>query len=481
MTQAIQQPVKVLGAGLAALAGILLNRGNQGIAIGEYLLAQGESQNVNSPVKLKLFYPEEKIEEIAKNPMRAYLNGHLRDLAHKVLAATAFYLTSSYSLVPESFKTAAWARVFFGNNFFVRFHIIDFAPVMLKLAHWCLDLKSIKERGQNGVTEYCKGKIYRLGKCAEVLYFGRLVVVGGLAMGNAFQISGNLALVVVLGSMTVACLGWGAASESFFSLPPSRLNDLESLSKAIEEGEWSSDALKVATKDLEAKLGREECNHVHSVILTQLEKKLETKIYPEWMQDTVVCVPEQEVEVRKIHGREGVYEEIGIPLEHFQYEMQQIRFAMMLLCFNLRRLDQDSLKYDAATIQKIQNFLYLQALYYPMQLIADFENGVEDRILYCYRHWKRQIASDQQQIKQAVARDPFFEPLLGMLERMNTIGLQKFTPDLQDLFRILENLLLNINQPRLSQAFKTDKTLYSTVKGAATKTLEEIVQICQQT
>jgi hypothetical protein len=71
MTQVIQ-PVKILGAGLAALVSSFLNRDGQDIALGRYLLTQGESQNINSLVSLDLFYSKEKIEEIAKDPVRGY-------------------------------------------------------------------------------------------------------------------------------------------------------------------------------------------------------------------------------------------------------------------------------------------------------------------------------------------------------------------------------------------------------------------------
>jgi hypothetical protein len=318
MTQAIQA-AKILGAGLATLASVFLPRGGQGIALGRYLLAQGASWYIDSPVKLSLFYPSKQVEEVAKNPTRAYLHGHLWDLAHKVLAATAF-LTSSDLLIPGSLKIAVWARVFF-----------SLVPVVLKLMHWGLDLASIKGRYQNGIIESCKDTAYN------------------------------------------------------------------------------------------------------------------------------------------------------------QYEMQQIRLAIMLLCLNLRRLDRNSAKYDVPTMQKIQKFLYLQALYYPYQLIADFENGVERRILQCYHRWKientgkRPTTSEQQQAKETIAQDPFFEPLRRMIPHMTAIGLQKFIPELQDLFLVLENLLLSKNHQRIPQVFKTDKTLYSTVgDDAATKTLEEIIQICQQ-
>jgi hypothetical protein len=468
MTQSLQF-AQVIGAGLTALASTFLSRDSQGIALGRYLLAQGKSQNVNSPINLSLFYPREKVEEVAKNPARAYLNGHLWDLAHKVLAATAFYLTFRYSLIPESLKTAAWARVFF-----------SLAPVMLKLAHCGLDIKSIKERGQNRIIESCRDTVYKLGKCVEVFYWGRLIVVPLVA---AHQFDG----LAAFGSLVLSPLGMFAVGESFWSSPPSHLNGLESSSKAIEKGEWNPDTLKAVAKDLAAKLGQKEQAHVHGGILDQLEKKLETEIYPEWAKDVPVLAAQQESEVRKIQGREGVYEEIGVslkgglPLEYFQYEMRQIRLAMMLLCLNLRRLDQGS--HDGTLTQKIQNFLYLQALYYPIQTITDHENGVERRILQCYRHWKSETSNalvDQQQAKEAIAQDLFFEPLRCMLSHMATIGLQKFTPELQDLFQVLENLLLGKDRPRSPQVFKTDKTFYSAVEGAATKTFEEIIEICQQ-
>jgi hypothetical protein len=86
---------------------------------------------------------------------------------------------------------------------------------------------------------------------------------------------------------------------------------------------------------------------------------------------------------------------------------------------------------------------------------------------------------NDQQIKEAVAKDPFFDPLRLMLPHMRAIGLDKFTPELKDLFLALENLLSDGNHVRYSQTFKTDKTFYSTVQGASMKTLDEIIQICK--
>jgi hypothetical protein len=467
MTQAIQS-FKVLGAGLAALGSIFLPRGGQGIALGNYLLAQGVSRNIDLPVKLSLFYPSEQVQEAAKNPTRAYLHGHLWDLAHKVLAATAFYLTSSYLLVPGGLKVAAWVRVFF-----------SLVPVVLKLTHWGLDLVSIKGRCRNGIIESCKDTAYKLGKCVEMLYWGSAFVAPYVVVR---QLDGLAVPITVL----LPSLGFFAAQECFFSSPPSRLNELQSSSKTIEKGEWNPESLEAVAKDLAVKLNPEEQIHVHNDIRAQLEKKLETEIYPQWTETKLVSAAEQELEIRKILGREGIYEDISISLEYDQYEMQQIRLAMMLLCLNLRRLEWDSAKYDAATMQKIQKFLYLQALYYPIQLIADFENGVERRILQCYYGWKSQnpwkklTTSDQQQAKKDIAQDPFFEPLRRMLPHMIAIGLQKFIPELQDLFLVLENLLLSKDHQRNPQVFKTDKTLYSTVESAATKTFEEVIQICQE-
>lgn len=472
MTQAIQS-VKILGAGLAALASAFLPRGGQGIALASYLLAQGASRNINSPVKLSLFYPSETVEEVAKNPTRAYLHGHLWDLAHKVLAATAFYLTF-HSLIPGSLKVTVWARIFF-----------SLVPVMLKLTHWGLDLVSIKGRCRSGIIESCKDTAYKLGKCIEMLYWGMMFVVPYVATR---QLDG---FVKQLGPMLVPALVPFALWECFDSSPPSRLNELQSSSSAIEKGSWNLEDLEAIAKDLAAKLNREEQTHVHNSILAQLEKKLEIEIYPQWTGNTFPSVAQQE-EIRRIQGRDGFYDLISISLggrlfpDYFQYEMQQIRLSMMLLCLNLRRLDRDSAKYDKSTVQKIQRFLYLQALYYPFQQMVDFENGVERRILQCYHGWKGQnpsanlTTSDQQQAKEAIAQDTFFDPLRHMLPHITAIGLEKFIPELQDLFHVLENLLLSKNHQRTPQIFRTDKTLYSKIESATTKTLEEIIQICQQ-
>jgi hypothetical protein len=541
-----EQQVKFLGASLAAGISVYLPRGAQEMALGRFLCTVNGGGNARiDDVKLELFYKKDLVDAAQKNRWRTLEKGHLWDLAHKVLAATTFYLTSRYSLVegikvflPVSLRTSSIAQAAFqtlassvvSNNFLLRFHILDLTPVVFKIAHFLLDVKSVRDQGRNQRIEYWKEKAYDWEKKTEALWYLRLAIVACGAAGGVTTILGFIFVHVLKTVLKVgyfytpntpwnqimdlamaAASGLTASLTSLLQPPPSRLSELKQLSQRIDANNGASAELEAIFKDLktarqQGNLGWDEFDHVCGVMQIKLEKILSEQIYPAWMGQHLIHLSlSEEAEIRKIHGPEGIFEKLCE--NPSQSRLERMRFFTMLLCVNLRRL---RIKVEEQTVtpvhaEQIQNCLYFQTLSNILGKIGEMDLmicNIGQIILSNYRKLKKLHYANDQQVKEAIDKDPFFKPIFEMLPLIKKMPEYSLSSPLQLFFCSLTTYLeknpsivpaieyahesdsqarqdRNVNTAQRDQAFNTHFQCYSHTPDAASKTFDDIVTLCQ--
>jgi hypothetical protein len=521
------------GAGLAANVYLFLPWGDPQISLGRYLILHpAAAQNGSNESKLiAVLYPQDTIAKSVQAPFRTlFLHGHLWDLIGKVCAATAFYLTSNYSalssfatLLPARWKTSMVAKALFqaaespriNGNFLFALHIIDLAPVIVKIVQILLDVCRLRQ--DNISLEPWREKADRVGQWLQSLWFARLALV---AFGTAGQFSLILTYMTCQFILRVARMFDGAPMFVFMpNLPwrhiwplafsadkavlaalkalvvgsPDQLEKWMPLSQQIDAMEWGS-------KESWQLLSRERTQapwlhgvfreHVYTTLATQVEEFLDT-IYAPLRESKFKEFALQEKALRTIYWVNG--ESKIIYHNNPRLQLESIRFSLMLLMTNLIRLHK-KLETEIVTedqCKKIQCLLYLQTLESMKGEIDEREIpccNIGDDIVSHYRAYHGMKWLNNDEVAAKIGQDPYFDGLRQMLQAVPKMGL---IPEIQRLFTSLTfgmrydytvvpsiettSIVLNVAEP----CARDLKEKYASLQQGVTFTLAQIIAVGQ--
>lgn len=495
-----RQQLKFLTWGLLSGTSIVLHRGYLEMALGAYLLTQEKFIGSIKPINLNLFYPEGMIDAALKAPFNMFIKGHLWDLAQKVLAATAFYLTSNDSCLPEHFKIRSLAHSFFQKleasfpvaSFLYNFHVIDLTPVFFKFLHFFLDKKSAEEKGENKTVEFCKEVTYQLGKWSQVLWMARLFSV--VCVNSDLQKRKS----VLCGAIFALISAYVTASQP----RPSHLNKLGVLSETFEKIKITDpEGLQKLLTQIQHELNQgnlsiDEKNFFGEYLRTKIGNELSEKIYAKWLKDEIFNQAgfDEHIPLIKGFSSQGVFEKLfisPIPFGDCQYRLEKIRFYILLMGLNLRRLifkvRLKELNLEQA--DKIQYFLYFQTLenlqskFVPEKPTA-WDPAKDLRQLYVT--WKNIVDLRDKNVVEKISKNLFFKPIFDMLSLIENCSDFSIIYRLRFFFSSLKRWLQGVqrtvsHQPDQDELAKVKLYFqkYSNIPNAATKTFEEIITICQ--
>jgi hypothetical protein len=378
------------------------------IALNRYLnLYPKAKQEGTAEARLvALFYPKKEVEKILGAD-------RLRNLICKVLASTAFYLTSNYSVlgaiasgIPGEWKALAVAKTFFQKaadastkpHFLWTLHIIDLTPVIVHIVSTGLDFANRYTQGKHKVIAVCQQRIEQLGEWLEAIWLTRVIFFASphaKLWSTGFTISAILASVCTKMAQT-------ASFQAFFTRPM-QLETITDLSQKIHTMKWDSEkSWKKLLAALEQipELGQELKEKLHTHLENRVTQYLET-VYDSWCNDTAENVEVQEMSLRPLFTARGMSR--GVYQNPYKANLESIRFSLMLPMIYLIRSKQ-------ADSEKTQSKLYWQMV---KSVRGEVEGDIRAEIILNYARL-HQIYTEKG-VRTAIQKDPFFEPLRTLL------------------------------------------------------------------
>lgn len=469
-----KQTLIFLGTGLAASVARSMILGDHALALSRYLTLypQAKQENSDNSKLVALFYPQETISFAVNSPLRFLcVEGHLRDLACKVLAATAFYLTSNYSalasmatLLLSRLKTTVVAQALIqvaesprlNSNILLTLHIIDLAPVIVKLINLGLGIASLNAQGQNAIIEAGKSRTAQVGNWLESLWFARLALVAFSAAGQVYPIFSYIIFACIVQSISgvpiiplpignlrnIASFTFCAYEAVFASLipffqrsSPQQLEMMSDLSNQIETMQWGSQREWGVLKDQMKKslrVSERLAEHVNFTLVNRVGEYL-AQIYAPLCNKTFDTFADQESALRSIYWAQGNSKFLQFP----KFKLEQIRFSLMAFMTNLMRLQQQ-VQDKTVSVEKslyIRDLLYLQTLHSIKGAVQENDLlccniGKDIRTYYKASH-QMEMWSDKK-VDEEMKKDPFFEPLRNMLSLV--VSNENFSGQIQLLF-----------------------------------------------